>query len=151
MAKFTVGDKFVLKPDSFLAENPGECSSFMDGKKPEYLQIVEITAEGNISWTAHHSDGTRYDSCHGHKVTIHTILPYKSNSSENMSIKESFKQLFLKEPQKTFRKLGITDGDNELTAEGSQIFLQYLLGKYEDDFKITVCDPLVAEQKEDEK
>lgn len=65
----------------------------------------------------------------------------------NMSIKENFALFLTPEPQKTFRKLGITNGDNLLTSEGSIIFLTWLLGKNQDTFKTEVCDAMLAEQE----
>lgn len=67
------------------------------------------------------------------------------------NIKEKLKIMLTPEPKKTFRTLGITNGDNELTDEGVEIFLQYLLDKNQDDFKVTVCDPLLALKKKEDK
>jgi hypothetical protein len=56
-----------------------------------------------------------------------------------------------KEPQKSFRKAGITNGDDLLTGDGQQIFLSWLLHeKYADDFKKEIVDGILEEKKKDE-
>jgi len=51
----------------------------------------------------------------------------------------------LPEPQKSFRKVGITDGDNILTDEGMKIYLSWRLMKDADEFKKEIVDDMVAE------
>ncbi len=65
----------------------------------------------------------------------------------NMSIKEQFTLALTPEPQKTFRKLGITNGDNLLTDEGGNIFLTWLLSKNQEAFKTEVCVDMLVEQE----
>lgn len=50
------------------------------------------------------------------------------------------------EPQKSFRRAEITDGDNLLTQDGQRIFLTWLLGKYADEFKTAVVDGLLKKE-----
>ncbi len=79
------------------------------------------------------------------------------NSPENLelittnmaetSIIEKFKTSLLKEPLKSFRKAGITNGDNMLTSDGQAMFLSYLLEKNGDAFKADVVDALLADEK----
>jgi len=68
-------------------------------------------------------------------------------NNKTMNIKEKFVQAFLKEPEKTFRKLEITNGDGILTEDGQKVFLGWLLNKYGTDFKTEVCDGLLEEEK----
>ncbi len=75
------------------------------------------------------------------------MVLYQDNY-KNMSIIEKFKISLIGEPNKSFRKAGITNGDNMLTLEGQQIFLSYLLEKNGDAFKKDVVDRLLAEDKE---
>ena len=65
-----------------------------------------------------------------------------------MSIIESFAQLVKSEPQKSFRKAGITNGDDLLTDEGVKVFLTWLLNKNANEFKEEVVTPLLVELKE---
>ncbi len=74
------------------------------------------------------------------------LVLFKSNKNNiNMNIKEKFALAFKSEPEKTFRKAGITNGDDFLTDDGQKIFLSYLLKKHGVDFKKEVVDELVKE------
>lgn len=73
---------------------------------------------------------------------------YKKINKTSMNIKEKFKLAFMKEPEKSFRKTGITNGDDFLTEEGVQVFLGWLLKKHGDDFKKEVVDDLQKEHEE---
>jgi hypothetical protein len=65
------------------------------------------------------------------------------------NIKEKFVVLITPEPKKSFRKAGITDGDDLLTADGEKIFLTWLLhNKYADEFKKDVVDGIIKEKEE---
>lgn len=79
------------------------------------------------------------------------ILISKANSLTQTNMLEKFKQSLLKEPQKSFRKAGITNGDNMLTSDGNAIFMSYLLEKFGADFKTEVVDPLLAEEATEKK
>ena len=52
------------------------------------------------------------------------------------------------EPQKSFRKAGITNGDDILTEDGMKMFLTWMLAKHGDEFKKEVVDPILKEEKE---
>jgi len=71
---------------------------------------------------------------------------YKNNNKHNMDLKERFVLAVTPEPQKSFRKAEITDGDNLLTQDGQKIFLTWLLGKYADEFKTAVVDGLLKKE-----
>ncbi len=62
------------------------------------------------------------------------------------TLKEKFVLLTTKEPEKTYRKAGLVDGDNLLNDEGAKIFLTWLLGK-NPEFKTEVADALVEEKE----
>lgn len=66
-----------------------------------------------------------------------------------MDLKEKFLTSIKKEPQKSFRKAGITNGDDLLTEDGKQVFLAWLLEKHGSEFKSEVVDELLKEDKED--
>lgn len=68
-----------------------------------------------------------------------------------MNLKEKFVQGFLKEPEKTFRKLEITNGDGILTDDGQKVFLGWLLVKHGNEFKTEVCDDMLKEEKSEDK
>lgn len=53
----------------------------------------------------------------------------KPLTPNNMSITDSLRDLSTKEPQKTYVKLGVTDKNGQLTAEGSQAYIQHQFDK----------------------
>lgn len=77
---------------------------------------------------------------------VSNIVLIAKNKNMN-NLKEKFVGLFLTEPEKSFRKAGITDGDGMLTKEGTEVFLAWLLKKNGDVFKTEVVDPLLVEEK----
>ena len=69
-----------------------------------------------------------------------------------MNLKEKFVLALTEEPQKSFRKSGITDGDDILTEEGTRVFVSWLLHKkYADEFKTEVVEGMLEEKEEEEK
>jgi len=64
-------------------------------------------------------------------------------------IKEKFLLAITTEPKKSFRKAGITDGDNFLTSDGEKVFLAWLLEQNATKFKSEVVDDILKEMKED--
>ena len=70
-------------------------------------------------------------------------------NSKNMDIKEKFVLAITPEPKKSFRKAGVTDGDDILTDEGTKVFLTWLLhNKYAEEFKTQVVDEILKEKEE---
>lgn len=70
-------------------------------------------------------------------------------NKKNMSIKDNFTLAFKKEPEKSFRKTGITNGDDFLTEDGQHVFLSWLLKKHGEEFKKEVVDDLLAQQEKE--
>ena len=72
---------------------------------------------------------------------------------DSKTLQEKFALLLTTEPQKSFRKLGITDGNDLLTTEGTRIFLSWLLKeKFAEDFKKDVVDRMIkADEKNSKK
>jgi len=73
------------------------------------------------------------------------------NNKKTMNIKEKFTLAFKSEPEKSFRKLEITNGDDFLTEDGQKIFLSWLLKKHGPDFKKEVVDDLLKEKEDESK
>lgn len=65
------------------------------------------------------------------------------------SLAEKFALLFTKEPYKSFRKVGITNGDDVLTSQGANIFLTWMLNKHADEFNTDVVAKLLKEQEDE--
>jgi len=69
-----------------------------------------------------------------------------------MNIKEKFTLAFKSEPEKSFRKTGITNGDDFLTDDGQKVFLSWLLKKNGADFNTEVVQDLLKDiEKEESK
>lgn len=114
----------------------------------------------------HGGDDARYDMCRGNVYTFRRDDGSNINVSENSgswdpcnfelvtnsnktimsSLKEKFVSAFLTEPEKTYRKVGITNGDGVITPEGQELFLTWLL-KQNPTFKTEVVDIIAAEQE----
>lgn len=78
------------------------------------------------------------------EVTIKTIY---MEYMEYMDIKQKVAMFFMNEPQKTFVEVGLANEKGELTPDGKEIFINFLLRKYGDDFKKEIADKL-KENKE---
>jgi hypothetical protein len=65
-----------------------------------------------------------------------------------MDITKAFVTAFLPEPEKSYRKAGITNGDGILTDQGGKIFLTYLLTKTP-SFKADVVDGILQDLKDE--
>lgn len=80
------------------------------------------------------------------------LISQQSLTPHPMSkLTEQFALLRKKEPQKSFFKLGITDQDDQLTEEGQELFIQWLLDINEKEFNDAVVQPLLKEQKSNKK
>lgn len=64
------------------------------------------------------------------------------------ALKETFASLRKNEPEKTFIKAGVLDSNENLTLEGQEVFLSFLLGKFGAEFKTEVVDKIVAANDE---
>ncbi len=83
------------------------------------------------------------DWYYSHDITLIESI----NNNNNMNIKEKFVLALTPEPQKSFRKAGITDGDDILTEDGKSIFLSWLLNtKYAEEFKKEIVDSMKEEK-----
>lgn len=71
----------------------------------------------------------------------------KSFMSASKNIVDKFLLSLKPEPQKSFIKAGITNGDGVLTNEGAELFLAWLLQSNGDAFKTAVVDPILAEDE----
>jgi len=72
---------------------------------------------------------------------------YLINKNKSMNLKEKFILAITSEPKKSFRKAGITNGDDLLTEDGEKVFLTWLLEKNSDEFKKEVVDELLKEEE----
>jgi hypothetical protein len=75
------------------------------------------------------------------------LITANNNNTFMATLKEKFISAFLTEPEKSYRKSGITNGDGVITDEGQQVFLTWLL-KANPSFKTEVVDAILAEDKD---
>ena len=61
------------------------------------------------------------------------------------------KEIFLSEPEKSFRKAEITTDDGFLTSEGIQVFMKWLLNKNATEFKKEIVDDIIEDINEKKK
>lgn len=95
--------------------------------------------------------GTRYITLNGSPWSWMPewleLIDVKENRNTMSTLIEKAVLAVTPEPQKSFRKAGITNGDGILTDEGAKVFLSFLLSKYQDEFKTTTVDPILADSK----
>jgi hypothetical protein len=77
----------------------------------------------------------------------------KSSNNIMDNLKSAFVNLFTTEPAKSFKKAGIINGDNLLTPEGTEVFINWLFTKpeFQKAFNEEVVQPLLVEAKKNEK
>lgn len=127
MPKFKVGDKVR----SLFEQNVGEIG-----------EIIEILDVGFV--VKGFSRGAPYGEFHQYSECFLELI----TNQNTMNIKEKFVLALTPEPQKSFRKAGITNGDDLLTDDGQKIFLSWLLKQNQDQFKKEIVDDLLKEDKE---
>lgn len=139
---FKVGDR--------VTGLPGNGYSFTNDKA--VMEVKEIINESGM--VVKILDHSKNSSEIGNEYTVimnyfKLINPAESGTKNNImsNIKEKFILALTKEPQKSFRKAGITNGDDILTDDGAKIFLTWLLNKNAEIFKSEVVDDLLKEEK----
>ena len=120
-------------------------------------KILEIgVLSGDSTYKIHLTNGTKETDCNCTPAQLaHCDITVNGNSSKSLTpnrmadLKEKFALIFTSEPKKSFRKAGITDGDNFLTDDGKSVFLAWLLDKLGDDFKKEVCEELLKKEEKE--
>ncbi len=135
MQEFKVGDRVRTKVDCHSRDN-----GTIRRKGYEYT-IAQIILQ-STTYVCRESINVT-DGIEAEKLELIT------NNKINMDMKEKFALAFKKEPEKSFRKAGITNGDDFLTTDGQSIFLSWLLKKNGEDFKKEVVDDLLKEMESD--
>lgn len=149
-------------------ENKRGCVAFRENSGV-YIKITEIENPNRNSSASSTHDGHpfQYDildknlnkvsSCYGcfdYSDLEEEVNPnlFDSNNPSNKSMSnliEKFKIACTREPQKSFRKAGVTDGDDMLTNDGQKVFLTWLLNtKMAAEFKKEVVDGLLEKQED---
>lgn len=134
-----IGERFTTNhnPSSYVGSTFEIISISPGASYPYTVKIISDTVRPSNVGQTH----TWRDDGNGDMKII------KKNSIKNM--KEKFVTMFLSEPEKSFRKAEITNGDGMLTDDGQKIFLSWMLKKYGNDFKTEVVDPILSEIKDE--
>ena len=136
--KFKIGDKVKVTSHTVNSTYYSDI-----GVVGEVCKINDL--DSNYPVQIRFTDGTRERHSNGEFESFKEADLTLINTMKNLT--ESFALALTPEPQKSFRKAGITNGDNILTDEGVKIFLTWVLGKNADAFKKEIVDNLLAEQK----
>jgi hypothetical protein len=135
MEFFKVGDRVVVtKPDSYKIGQTGTVAGL--SVENGYTVAVVNMDNGSV--------GERW-----YFTSIKMIK--QGNSMANMTLVQKMKLALKSEPEKTFQKVGITDEKDELTADGTVLFHNWLFEKSKAEFNTTVAQPLLAEQEAEKK
>ncbi len=93
----------------------------------------------------------KVNSCTCHTISSGSVRLYKNNKSIMSNLKEIVSNLFTTEPQKSRQIAGITDKEGQLTSDGKEVFLNYLLSKDDGAFDKTIVKPVVEEIEKSKK
>lgn len=128
MAKYKVGDKVIVKSEGVIA------GSRPNGYVGIVTSLLDNVNENEVLYWLDEGNGV---------YGIDLIV----NNKNNMNIIKKFKLLTLGEPQKSFVEKGVTDLEGTLTNDGKELFSQYLLNKFGNDFKSEVVDKIIVDEK----
>ncbi len=129
---FKVGDEVKLKDYDAWGDHRGH--------RGQIATILEFTTRGYRSIRIRWADGACSATDEDNLISI-------SNQNFMSSLKQKFTDLFLAEPEKSFRKAGITNESGMLTSEGQEVFLTWLLKKNGELFKSEVVDKILEEKE----
>jgi len=138
MNPFKVGDR-VLMTNSGWHSSPYDVGKSaivvgIEGEKVYFKGDCEFKMNSDWSW---------YQAFE----LINEPIINKVTKTFMSSIIERAKLASKSEPQKSFQKAGITDSGDNLTSEGRDVFLNWLLQKHGAEFKKEVVEVILAEEK----
>lgn len=147
MEKFKVGDLVRYKLLYESSAPPDHENHFVvqcDCNDSYYLLPKEYSL-GSIckhgkSWVARDFELELISSAPTHKAV-----------ETNMNLKEKLLLAMKPEPEKSFRKLGITNGDDMLTEEGKELYYNWKFQQDKAQFKTEVVDKLLEEMKDEKE
>ncbi|MFA5937605.1 MAG: hypothetical protein WC822_07045 [Candidatus Paceibacterota bacterium] len=154
--KFEVGQVFEVVDTNLC----GNFDTAANSRKAKYIKI--ISTDGNFSHHDHLTEemvkvgnccGCFYPKDIGKGINLKYIssgtqlISSINKTTNNMNLVEKAKLAFKGEPEKTFIKAGVMDSNENLTAEGRDLFLTYLLKENGAAFKEKVIDPILAAEE----
>lgn len=145
--KLKVGDKVLTNGNGKDKIEDIEFEGEVGEINNEQFYVWQNTKEGDRGCISPETKGYLYSWVINFK-NPGKIKIINSSNQINMNLAEKFVLALTPEPQKTFRKVGITNGDDLLTDEGQKVFLSWLLKKNQEEFKKEVADGLLADLEE---
>ncbi len=160
MAKLKIGDQFQYTQAMEDAKRHERCNG------ANQLLIGKIVTVKNIKSCNANACGITesYDLVEsGNNFHCNIIDPFLSTPLTPKTFMSNFLEkaalAFKSEPEKSFRKAGVTNGDDLFTEEGAKLFLTWLSkqdcqklaahkGSIQDKFREDVVDKILEEQKE---
>lgn len=123
---------------------------------------VQFTGRGWGAYSVNNKIGKIVEHCGGTVYRINTegvtsqwdfyneafSVTLLTNNNIMTNLTSKLKLLTKGEPAKTFIKTGITNNEDILTPEGTELFLNWLFEKNKADFNKEVATPLLEEEKE---
>lgn len=139
-SNFKVGDKVKCIYDDNYANNPfGQISSPYCGKEG----VVNEVDDSGYKYPYHVDfSGIRSTWCSAEELEL-----IKSNNISDMSLIAKFKLALKGEPRKSFIKKGVLNSDESFTTDGKDLFLAFLLSKYESDFDKEVVSKIELDEE----
>ena len=149
MSNLKTGDKVVVK--DFISGKYSKSGTYFNFSMPEYIgktmtvNQVNVTDRGDV-YLAEDRGSWLWSPEWLEPVKSHFLTP-----TFMTSLKEKFVLSLTPEPQKTFRKLGLTNGDNLLTDEGKAIYESWRFQKDQQAFYDEVAKAMLAEKEAEAK
>lgn len=112
------------------------------------IRIVESIEKGVGFYVSSWNNIIKFDCSAYYNLSNIGIKLIKNVNKNNMNLIEKIKEATLKEPEKSFRKCGVTGADGELTDQGTEAFIQWLFEQNKDKFNEEVVQPILKEDKE---
>ncbi len=116
----------------------GDVVRFVGADENTYDEEIKSNGKFGRGWV----DDPNEESFWNHRKFIE-VIRNTNNKTIMTNLVTKFSNLFVKEPQLSFRKSGITDNQDILTDEGQKVFLSWLLTQNADKFKKEVVDELL--------
>lgn len=132
LSDFKIGDRIEYIDTSGYKDS-------LIGKRGIVNEINKSTETVGVSF----DDGLK-EGFYSYRLKIINNNTMDSTNCNGGSLTDKVRLTFLKEPEKSFRKLGVTDNNDELTGEGQDAFLNWLFKKHQVEFKTEVVDPILA-------
>ncbi len=144
LLKLKEGDEVVVA-QSDLGEGSKKVRGIVGELESCRFYLWQDEVSGSYGDKKPSSRGKKYSwSVYRSDAEIHLI----NSKFSTMSLVKKFSDLFVQEPQKTFRNAGVTDNSDMLTEDGQKVFLSWLLSKNQDAFKTEVVDKIVETSDE---